>query len=249
MQKFSMNTQTLTRSVLLCSLLAASLFGQDLPKAPKIRKPPIFVAPTLVNAVVMLTPPPALNSKKMAADVAEIFAIHRFANPKEIEAAKWDNDHENLFAIAKVLGGNVLRKTCLRPPSFGPTWTMIRAFSSRLQRSTSSTSDPYDLDPAIKSLCGSKPGGAKNSSPSGHGTTGYLSALVLSMMVPEKGEILHARADEYGHSRVVCGDHYAADIPASKEAAEIIMGNMIGSPKFLQEFAAAKAEVRKALGL
>lgn len=249
MQKFSMNTQTLTRSVLLCSLLAASLFGQDLPKAPKIRKPPIFVAPTLVNAVVMLTPPPALDSKKMAADVAEIFAIHRFANPKEIEAAKWDNDHENLFAIAKVLGSNFTPENM---PATAVLWAdmdndqgiFVTAAKKYFQHIR-----PYDLDPAIKSLCGSKPGGAKNSYPSGHGTTGYLSALVLSMMVPEKSEILHARADEYGHSRVVCGDHYAADIPASKEAAEIIMGNMIGSPKFLQEFAAAKAEVRKALGL
>ncbi|HKE26369.1 MAG TPA: phosphatase PAP2 family protein [Bryobacteraceae bacterium] len=107
---------------------------------------------------------------------------------------------------------------------------------------------PYDLD-AIKSICGSKPGGPKNSYPSGHGTTGYLSALVLSMMVPEKSEALHARADEYGHSRVVCGDHYASDIPASKEAADIVKGAMIGSPKFQEEFAAAKAEVRKALGL
>jgi acid phosphatase (class A) len=69
------------------------------------------------------------------------------------------------------------------------------------------------------------------------------------MMVPEKSQILHARADEYGHSRVVCGDHYSVDIPASKEAAEIIMGAMVGSPKFQQEFAAAKAELRKALGL
>jgi acid phosphatase (class A) len=69
------------------------------------------------------------------------------------------------------------------------------------------------------------------------------------MMVPEKAALLHARADEYGHSRIVCGDHYAADIPASKEAAGMILGNMLGSARFQQEFAAAKLEVRKALGL
>jgi acid phosphatase (class A) len=108
---------------------------------------------------------------------------------------------------------------------------------------------PYDLDSNIKSFCGSKAGGPKNSYPSGHATVGYLSALVLSMMVPEKSEALRVRADEYGHNRVVCGDHYSADIPASKEAAEIIVGNMIGNPRFQEEFAAAKAEVRKALGL
>jgi acid phosphatase (class A) len=108
---------------------------------------------------------------------------------------------------------------------------------------------PYDLDPNIHSICGSKPGGAKNSYPSGHGTVGYLSALLLSMMVPEKQDLLRARADEYADNRIVCGDHYAADLPASKEAAELIMGNIIGNPRFQQEFAAAKAEVRKTFGL
>jgi acid phosphatase (class A) len=69
------------------------------------------------------------------------------------------------------------------------------------------------------------------------------------MMVPEKSAAIRARADEYGHNRVICGDHYSADIPASKEAAELLMGNMIGNPRFQQEFAAAKAEIRQALGL
>jgi acid phosphatase (class A) len=77
----------------------------------------------------------------------------------------------------------------------------------------------------------------------------HLSALVLSMMVPEKSQALHARADEYGHNGVVCGDHYSGDIPASKEAAQIIMGNMIGNPRFQHELAAAKDELRKALSL
>lgn len=48
---------------------------------------------------------------------------------------------------------------------------------------------PYDVGSHLKSVCGSKPGRAKNSYPSGHATVGYLSALVLSMMVPEKGRL------------------------------------------------------------
>jgi acid phosphatase (class A) len=244
-----MNTLTLFRTIALTGVLASCLFSQDAPKAPRVRKAPVFVTQSLPDDVAMITPPPAGNSEKMAKDVAEIFAIHRLANPKEIEAARWDNDHENLFAVARVLGSDF---TPEKMPATAALWAdmdndqglFVTAAKKYFQHIR-----PYDLDPAIKSLCGSKPGGPKNSYPSGHGTTGYLSALVLSMMVPEKSEILHARADEYGHSRVVCGDHYASDIPASKEAAEIIMGNMISSPKFQQEFAAAKTEVRKALGL
>jgi acid phosphatase (class A) len=69
------------------------------------------------------------------------------------------------------------------------------------------------------------------------------------MMVPEKRDVIRPRADEYAHNRVICGDHYTPDLAASKEAAELVMGNLIGNKRFEQEFATAKAEVRKALGL
>jgi acid phosphatase (class A) len=181
--------------------------------------------------------------------VAEIYAIHRSATPQEIERANWDNKHESLFAIAMVLKDNLNADSM---PNLARLWADMDndegIFVSAAKKYWQEVR-PYDLDANIKSICGSKPGGPKNSYPSGHGTTGYLSALVLSMMVPEKSSILHARADEYGHNRVVCGDHYSVDIPASKEAAEIIIGNMLGNPKFQQEFTVAKAELRKALGL
>jgi acid phosphatase (class A) len=241
-----MNTMALTRSAVLCGFLAASLSGQTPARAPRT---PILTSPALADSVVLLTPPPALDSKKLARDVGEIYAIHRSATPQEIERANWDNKHESIFSIAMVLNDKLTAESM---PALVKLWAdmdndqhiFVTAAKNYWQELR-----PYDLDANIKSICGSKPGGPKNSYPSGHGTTGYLSALVLSMMVPEKSQTLHARADEYGHSRVVCGDHYESDIPASKEAAEIVMGNMLGNPRFQQEFAAAKAEVRKALGL
>lgn len=185
----------------------------------------------------------------MAHEVAEIYAIHRSATPQEIERANWDNKHESLFSIAMALSDKLTAESM---PKLAKLWVDMDndqgIFVSAAKKYWQELR-PYDLDANIKSICGSKPGGPRNSYPSGHGTTGYLSALVLSLMVPEKSAILHARADEYGHSRVVCGDHYSVDIPASKEAAEIIMGNMLNSPKFQEEFIAAKIEVRKALGL
>ena len=244
--RFLMTTQQLISNTLLSGLLAASLSGQVPAKAPRT---PILISPALSDAVAMITPPPTLNSLRMSKDIAEIYAIHRSATPQEIENANWDNQHEDLFAIAKVLGENFNKESL---PATAQLWAdmsndqsiVVSAAKRYFQHPR-----PYDLDSNIKSVCGSKAGGPKNSYPSGHGTVGYLSAAVLSMMVPEKAEALHARADQYGRSRVVCGDHYAADIPGSKETADLILGNMIGNARFQQEFAAAKAEVRKALGL
>src|ERR1035441_4536106 len=95
-----MTTLKLTRNTILAGCLAASLFGQVPAKAPKAPKTPIFVSPALPGAVVLITPPPALDSKKMSRDVAEIFAIHRSATPQEIESANWDNKHENQIGRA-----------------------------------------------------------------------------------------------------------------------------------------------------
>ena len=156
---------------------------------------------------------------------------------------------KTFYAIGMVLGGKFAKESL---PATAALWEHISNDQSIVVSAAKKHFQhprPYGLDPNIKSICGSTPGGAKNSYPSGHGTVGYLSALVLSMMVPEKQEAIRERADEYAHNRVVCGDHYAADLVASKEAAELIMGNMIGNPRFQKEFAAAKEELRKALGL
>jgi acid phosphatase (class A) len=234
------------RGTILCGVFVAALFGQAPAKAPRT---PVFISPALADAVAAITPPPALDSKKMGKDLSEIYAIHRSATPQEIERANWDNQHEDIFAIGKILGDNFNKETL---PVTATLWAemandqgiFVSAAKKYFQHPR-----PYDLDSNIKSICGSKPGGPKNSYPSGHGTVGYLSALMLDMIVPEKAEAIRARAEEYAHNRVVCGDHYASDLPASKEAAGIVMGNMLGNPKFQEEFAAAKAEVRAALGL
>ena len=234
------------RSTILCGFLAASLFGQAPAKPPKA---PILVSPSVFDAIVAITPPPELDSPKMSKDLAEIFAIHRSPAPQEIEKANWDNQHENIWAIAQVLGDKFTAESM---PATAALWADVNndqgMFVSAAKKHFQHPR-PFDLDPAIQSVCGAKPGAPKNSYPSGHGTMGYVSALLLSMMVPEKAAVLHARADEYAHNRVVCGEHYAADVIGSRESAGLVVGNMLASPRFQQEFAAAKAEVRQALGL
>ena len=230
---------TFTRTFLISSLVAASAFSQAQQRTPRT---PIFIAPSLVDAVSAITPPPALDSKKMSRDIAEICSIQRSATPQELERANWDNKHEDIFAIGTALGGDKFNKEFLS--AVAALWAdmsndqsiVVSAAKKYFQHPR-----PYDLDSNIQSVCGSKPGGARNSYPSGHGTVGYLSAIVLTMMVPEK--------DEYAHKRVVCGDHYPADVVGSRQAAEMIFGNMATNPKFREMLATAKMGLRKPLGL
>jgi acid phosphatase (class A) len=241
-----LNFMTLARSIICFSFLATSIFAQT---SGRPARTPILISPEIVDGVVALTPPPPLDSAKMSKDLAEIFAIHRLANSQQIESANWDNKHENIWAIARVLSDKFTPESM---PATAALWAdvsndqgiFVTAAKKYFQHPR-----PYDLDANIKSVCGSNPGGPKNSYPSGHGTVGYVAAILLTMMVPERATVLHARADEYAHNRVVCGDHYAADVMPSREGAYMIVGNMIGNPKFEQKFIAAKAEVRRALGM
>ena len=69
------------------------------------------------------------------------------------------------------------------------------------------------------------------------------------MIVPEKRDAILARADDYAHNRLVCGVHYPTDIVASKSVAYTMIGLMMNDPRFIEEFQAARAETRLALGL
>jgi acid phosphatase (class A) len=84
--------------------------------------------------------------------------------------------------------------------------------------------------------------------PSGHALTGYLEALALIQIVPEKRDAVLARADDYAHSRVVCGVHYPSDGAASKLTAYSMMGIMMNDLRFKKELE-ARTETRRALGI
>ena len=49
------------------------------------------------------------------------------------------------------------------------------------------------------------------SHPGGHATTGYLEALTPMMLFPKKRGAILAPADDFAHSRAVCGVHYPSE--------------------------------------
>ena len=103
------------------------------------------------------------------------------------------------------------------------------------------------LDKTLHPVCKTKT--KDDSYPSGHASTGYLMALALIDMVPEKRDEILARADDYGHNRMVCGVHYASDIVASRLGAYAIHGAMVTNAQYQTEMVVAKKELRQALGL
>ena len=92
-----------------------------------------------------------------------------------------------------------------------------------------------------------KPGSA--SYPSGHSTWATACGIVLADMVPERRAQIFARADEYAHNREVGGVHYPSDVAGGHLAGTALATALFMSPHFLEDEAAATAELRQALGL
>jgi acid phosphatase (class A) len=79
--------------------------------------------------------------------------------------------------------------------------------------------------------------------------TGYLEAFTLAEIAPEKRAEILARADDYAHSRLVCGVHYPSDVEASRTVAYAVFGYMLATPRFQRDLAVAREEMRAKLGL
>ena len=65
--------------------------------------------------------------------------------------------------------------------------------------------------------------------PSGHTTYGYMGALVLAEMVPERFPGLMARAAEYGNDRIIMGAHYAMDVLAGRTLATYDLAHLLAN--------------------
>jgi acid phosphatase (class A) len=104
---------------------------------------------------------------------------------------------------------------------------------------------PYDFDSRVIP-CVSKPINA--SYPSGRSTVGYVLAIVLAQIVPEKCAELFARAQEFALNRAVGGVHYRSDIDAGRICGTLIAAAMFKQPVFLSDLTAARNEVRSMLG-
>jgi acid phosphatase (class A) len=199
-----------------------------------------------VNLLLLLPPPPAVGSDQTKAELGEILTI-QVTRTKAMEARAIADASENIWRFADAVDNPKFTAAAL--PKFA-------AFFDRVIETESAVVDPAkdvwkrprphlysDLVRPVVPL--SKSG----SYPSGHATVGTLMGIELANMLPEKRAEIMARAWEFGHNRVVGGIHYPSDIEMGRISGTVIAQAISTHPDFQQEFEAAKAELRAALGL
>lgn len=199
-----------------------------------------------IDLLMLLPPPPAVNSVQMKAELGQILTI-QVTRTKEMEARAVADATENIWRFADVVDS---------PKFNAATLPKFAAFFDRVVETEGAVVDPAkdawkrprphlysDLVRPVVPL--SKSG----SYPSGHATVGTLMGIELANMLPEKRAAIMARAWEFGWNRVIGGIHYPSDIEMGRISATVIAQTISTHPDFKREFDGAKSELRAALGL
>ncbi len=85
--------------------------------------------------------------------------------------------------------------------------------------------------------------GANSSYPSGHSTAGWVWALVLAELAPDRAAAVEARGRAVGESRVVCNVHWYSDVVQGRALAAAIVDRLHENAAFELDLEAARAEV------
>jgi acid phosphatase (class A) len=227
----------LRRALLAFALVAA------LPAAA--REAPYLTVQDL-DLVTILPPPVEAGSMADLDQQAQVMAAQWSATSKRVEQARRDVDEspDTLFgaALGKTLDPEALPATTRLFARLRETEdTVVGPAKKAFKRVR-----PYLSDARIKALVRPSVSG---SYPSGHTTNATLGAIVMGNIVPEKRAAIWERANDYSHSRVVGGMHYPNDLFGGKLAGTAIAVALQSRPEFKADFALARLELRRYLGL
>jgi acid phosphatase (class A) len=232
---------------LIVGIAVLSLFAAT--ASTQTPRKPVFISPDQLDAASVLLNPPANDSNKTKAEIAELHRIQEIRSVPQILHAQKDDMEEDIFIFEDVLGEKFDREKLPMTALLSDHVHNDESFIVNPAKAFFRRPRPYHFDETIRPVCTVTNNRMDYAYPSGHGTTGYLEGLVLTLIIPEKRDAILARADDYAHSRVVCGVHYRSDVEASKYVAYAMMGIMMNNLQFKRELAAAKSETRNILGL
>lgn len=205
-----------------------------------------YFGPETVDLTALLVPPPAQDSEMTKAEIAEVKALQASSTDARKQQAVADDDEGYKPFVATT------SLATIDPAKIPLTVALVQRVLDTEDVVTSPAKKffarprPPVADPSVMPLIKLSKSGAY---PSGHTTNGTAIAIVLAGMVPEKRAELMARAADYATSRLIAGVHYRSDLGAGFASGALIAQALEQNADFQKEMAAAKTELRAALGL
>ena len=217
-----------TLTVWLWCAVAAPLFAQS-----------NYFVPGHINGAALLAPPPEPGSVEAAADLATVRSV--FGGRTPAEQARAIKDSGLSFSLFSQATG--ARLELKQQPKLQ---ALLEEVKVEIGKTIDSSKDywkrqrPYQVDEHLQ-IGEPEP---SFSYPSGHSTRGTVYALVLSEVFPENREAILAFGRQIGWDRVVIGKHFPTDVYAGRVLGQAIFHELMGSPAFQKDLAAAKAEIQ-----
>lgn len=184
--------------------------------------------------------PAAAGSRVQKKEIAWIIAAQHRLTPAQ-KTQIMDEDHIRPEMIVTPILGTHYTRT-----QYPALYTLLDHAASDAWRLADDSQDfwgrkrPWVVDKRVKLLVSPI---TRPSYPSGHTTTNYTWAYVLSELFPTKKAALSKRAHAIGMNRVNAGVHYPSDVESGKRLAGMIYAVMKDNPQFKTELAAAREEL------
>ena len=233
-----------------------------------------YLSPGQVDAILLLPPPPPATSGVQKRELSDVLAAQKQRTPALVKRSP--DDKVDLFGFANVMGPkftpdsipgtaafirkvgretaaevNLVKDCWERPRPFvvskevHPPGTMAQDMAMKPDAPEKNTA-PHDAASPCRPV---ETPAFSYSYPSGNANFGTTTAILLAAMVREKRAEIFARGWEYGENRLVAGVHFPSDIESGRISATAMVAVMMQNPAFKADFAAAKSELRSALGL
>jgi acid phosphatase (class A) len=203
----------------------------------------------LPDSLALLPPPPAQGSAAKAAD-QEAYEQSLTASSQRQALAASDAD---LAWPHVVIGFEQVLGTSLSDGSKPHTEMLLRRAMADAGLSTYKAKDNYQrVRPFVENgvgTCLPKDEEALRSDgsyPSGHTAIGWMLALVLTELVPDREDALLKRGYEFGQSRVVCRAHWISDTVGGRVVASATFARLQADPVFQVQRDLAREEMAKA---
>lgn len=200
-----------------------------------------LLEPSQFDASRFVPPPPAQDSAKTRAELAELHAIAASSSAEEKTAAARDAKDETPDIFNGVIGFDIAampqtqKLLALVAEEEDVDSKTAKAYFHRLR--------PYTVDHSLETCEPPKPNKPANSYPSGHATLAFSMGLVLAQLMPAKSQAILARAAQYAERRLVCGVHYRSDIVAGQQFGTLLALRLMENPAFKARMTDAAGEL------
>ncbi len=224
-------------------MLAAGLGPVRAETAPADPVP--YFDSTAIDLTQLLPPPPSPDSTETRAELGELLVIQVTRTPEMVARAQADAVEE-VWRFADVLGPKF---TADALPRTAALFERLIATDNAVLNPAKlhfNRQRPYLVSDLVRPVV--KPA-TSGSWPSSHAALGTLMGIVLADMLPEKRMAIMERARAYADNRLVAGAHFPSDVEMGRTAGTVIAAVALHQPAFAADYAAARTELRAALGL